>query len=591
VLARNLLVLFMPWALIILGLTALLRDHLRDARLEPLLNAQRSALAEGEIALSRRLAIVRGNLTFLSQQPLLKDYLLQGGEHPEPLRELLHEFAASTDYYHHIRLFDLSGVERLAVDRRGESSPPLELSPAEIRSIQALSWGSVMLSGFRLGPSGEQELLLLMPIFDDYGNRRGALAFSYRTELIAQRLQEVSANYGVPLGLTSRTGDWIFPFSTDAVPPGAVASPPRTTASELSFEDQYGFYSLSAFDPALVLRVEDEANQDTEQWILVSLLPSASISILNRDVWLLIGPLAFAMLLAGLVVVVLLSRAEAARDRAMHVLAVRSDELAQRNLELNDAMEVLHRTQSALVQAEKLSSLGILVAGVAHELNTPIGAASVAASALKSDAEKAVGVLETIQDRDVQRFIKRSGPGLRIVQTNLERLAQFTRAFKKLASDRASTERRGFDLAELLKEVVLVLGPRLKGTPHEVIQDVPPRFMLDSYPGPISQILQNLIENALIHAFAPGVNGQVKVAAWRQEGGLVCIEVTDNGCGMDEQQKALIFDPFYTTKRGRGGTGLGLHITHQLTVNVLGGRIEVHSVPGEGTRFRLELHV
>ncbi|GGK06228.1 sensor histidine kinase [Pseudomonas matsuisoli] len=593
-LSRNLVVLFLPWAIIVLGMCGLLREHLLDSKLQPLWTAQNAALEEGQIALSRRLAIARGNLSFLSQQPSVRAFLASGDSPVESPHELIHEFIATADYYRTVWLLDRQGNIRASVEKDGRQMPEAPLSADTIREISELNWGEAFLSS--LGGSiardpATPEMLLAIPAFDEDGTRLGAIVFSYRVELIAGRLQEIAANYGVPLGLVSGRGRWIFgPYPEAAVPVSDVDGDLlEKDAPEHAFDGLPGNWAVEWFDPALVLPVQETLQNSPEALYLASVLPAPTLAAIQREVWLLVGALAAFMLLAGAAVVVLLSQAEVARDQAMRALAARSDELMERNLEVNRAMETLHRTQSALVQAEKLSSLGTLVAGVAHELNTPIGAASMAASSLRGDAEKALAAIQRVDDRDVQRFLKRSGPGLAIVQTNLERLATFTRAFKKLASDRASTERREFDLAELLDEVVLVLGPRLKGTPHVVRREVPSPFFLNSFPGPISQILQNLIDNALVHAFEPGVNGEVEVKAWHGDHGHICIDVSDDGCGMDKDQLSRIFDPFYTTKRGRGGTGLGLHITHQLAVGILGGKIEVHSTPGEGTRFRLEV--
>jgi signal transduction histidine kinase len=169
-------------------------------------------------------------------------------------------------------------------------------------------------------------------------------------------------------------------------------------------------------------------------------------------------------------------------------------------------------------------------------------------------------------------------------------MAQLTRAFKQLASDRASTERRTFDLVELVREVMLVFALKLKQSPHQIILELPDSLMLDSYPGPLGQILQNLIDNALIHAFAPGMQGIVRVRLDHDSVARRClIEVLDNGCGMSGEVLAKIFDPFFTTRRGQGGTGLGLHITHQLAVDILGAELHVHSSPGQGSQFRLHL--
>lgn len=596
VLLRNLTVLFIPWAVIVVGLGVLLRDHLIRERIEPLQRAQQAALEEGGIALTRRLALIRGNLTFLTQQPLLRSFLDKPSEEDaEALSGLLSDFVQTTESYRHVKLFDASGASVLAVGSPVDVPDLAVLYSETLPAVTSMPLGSVALTDFLTGIASDTvfpELLLATPVFDSAGTRKGSLSLGYRSELIAIRLQEIEINYNVPIGLMGEDGEWIFAPTAPVAREGADAVAERLQGAErgLVLEGEPGSWVVQRYDPQQILPTDQGDVIGASRWFLVSLLPADALQTIHREVFWLVAIMAGTMLCSGFIVVVLLSRAEGARDRAMRALASRSDELSERNLELNRAVEALHKTQSALVQAEKLSSLGTLVAGVAHELNTPIGAASMASSALLGDARNALAVLDRVEDAQVRRFIKRSADGLDIIQTNLDRLAQFTRAFKKLASDRASTERREFNLAELLDEVVLVLGPRLKGTPHVIVHDVPRDLRLNSYPGPISQILQNLIDNALVHAFEPGVNGHVRVVAQRQ-GDHIRIEVSDDGAGIEPRQLTSIFDPFFTTKRGRGGTGLGLHIIHQLTVNVLGGRIDVESTVGQGSRFTLEFDV
>ncbi|WP_462383163.1 sensor histidine kinase [Pseudomonas sp. Marseille-QA0892] len=593
---RNVVLLFIPWALIVIGLGVLLRDHLVRERIGPLERAQQAALEEGEIALTRRLALIRGNLTFLSQQPLLRSYLDTASEEDaEALSGLLSDFVQTTESYRHVKLFDAAGAPALVVGSPVGVSNLAVLFPDTLAEVTSMPWGSVALTGFLPGIATDTpfpELFLATPVFDSTGVRKGSLSLGYRSELIAIRLQEIEVNYSVPIGLMAEDGEWIFPPTATVAREGSEVVAERLKGAErgLALEGEPGSWVVERYDPQQILPADQGDVIGAPRWFLVSLLPAEALQAIHREVFWLVAIMAGAMLVTGLIVVVLLSRAEGARDRAMRALATRSDELSERNLELNRAVEALHKTQSALVQAEKLSSLGTLVAGVAHELNTPIGAASMASSALLGDAKNALAALDRVEDAQVRRFIKRGAEGLNIIQTNLDRLAQFTRAFKKLASDRASTERREFNLAELLDEVILVLGPRLKGTPHVIVHEVPRDLRLNSYPGPISQILQNLIDNALVHAFEPGVSGHVRVVAQRQ-GDHVRIEVSDDGSGMEPRQMASIFDPFFTTRRGRGGTGLGLHIIHQLTVNVLGGRIDVESTVGQGSRFCLEFDV
>jgi signal transduction histidine kinase len=315
------------------------------------------------------------------------------------------------------------------------------------------------------------------------------------------------------------------------------------------------------------------------------------VQALRVEVFWLVLLFVCVTLSMGMLVAIRLGLAEHERDQVRQALEVSGQALQQSNDELRDTVDQLQRTRGALLQAEKLSSLGTLVAGVAHELNTPIGAASVAASALEAGNQTVQrGLEEGLQRSVLEKFLQRNDEGLAIIRNSLSRMAQLTRAFKQLASDRASTERRTFDLVELVREVLLLFTPRLKQAAQQVVLELPDGLLLDSYPGPLGQILQNLIDNALTHAFTGDEPGLVTVRAEHDVLRHECvIEVRDNGCGMSGEVLSKIFDPFYTTRRGRGGTGLGLHITHQLAVDILGAELQVRSTVGQGTQFRLRL--
>ncbi len=149
--------------------------------------------------------------------------------------------------------------------------------------------------------------------------------------------------------------------------------------------------------------------------------------------------------------------------------------------------------------------------------------------------------------------------------------------------DQASSERRRFDLREYLDEVLLSLGPKLKRTPHKVTLDCPPNLVLDSYPGALAQIVTNLLTNSLLHAFPGGRAGRITLSAARH-GEDVRLVYADDGVGIPPEHLGRVFDPFFTTRRGQGGSGLGMHIVYNLVTRMLGGTIDLASPPGEGTR-------
>ncbi|HPW82985.1 MAG TPA: HAMP domain-containing sensor histidine kinase, partial [Rhodoferax sp.] len=173
---------------------------------------------------------------------------------------------------------------------------------------------------------------------------------------------------------------------------------------------------------------------------------------------------------------------------------------------------------------------------------------------------------------------------------NLQRAADLVVSFKQVAVDQTSSQRRRFELSEVVHEMVISLGPTLRRTPYEVVLDVPKiGLLLDSYPGPLGQTLGNLINNAVMHAFDGRQNGTIRITGYRDVNGWIALRVEDNGQGIPAALLPRIFDPFVTTKMGRGGTGLGLHIAYNAVTTLLGGTLTVHSVQGQGTTFELHL--
>jgi signal transduction histidine kinase len=189
----------------------------------------------------------------------------------------------------------------------------------------------------------------------------------------------------------------------------------------------------------------------------------------------------------------------------------------------------------------------------------------------------------------LDQFVAQTQTAAQIMVRNLERAAELVTSFKQVAVDRASAQRRTFDLREMIQEILLTLQPTLKRTPHQVVVDAPAGLRLDSYPGPLGQALTNLINNAVLHAFEDGQGGIIRIIAHSAEEGRIRIEVRDNGKGIPAELLKRIFNPFVTTRLGRGGTGLGLHIAYNAITNILGGRLTVHSEEGSGAEFEIWL--
>ena len=287
--------------------------------------------------------------------------------------------------------------------------------------------------------------------------------------------------------------------------------------------------------------------------------------------------------------------AEQALQEVNQTLEQRVDErtaaLTQTNHELKQAMQTLQHTQVELLRSEKLAALGAMVAGIAHELNTPIGNSVMAASTLQDHSKTLATEIRNgaLRRSTLDKFIEHNQTATDILIRNLFRASELISSFKQVAVDQTSEQRRTFRLLELVNEILLTLHPTLKKTPFTVEVDVPEGLWLESYPGPLGQVLVNLINNALTHGFDGYAQGGIWINARALDREWIELAFSDNGCGIPEDNLQRIFDPFFTTRLGQGGSGLGLNITHNLVSGILGGSLSVSSVPGQGTCFVLRL--
>jgi len=268
----------------------------------------------------------------------------------------------------------------------------------------------------------------------------------------------------------------------------------------------------------------------------------------------------------------------------------RTAELEQTNDSLANAMNNLQLAQAELVRTEKLTALGDIVAVVAHEINTPIGNCLTVASTLRDRSEELLLEIEqgALKRSSLARYMSDSKTGMDILIRGLHRSSELVSNFKQVAVDQTSEQRRIFELDKVINEVVALMMPMLRKTPYKLLICIAPGITMDSYPGPIEQIITNLINNAIMHGFEPELPGTMTLSA-EIIGDNVKIEFADDGKGIPAHYLNRIFDPFFTTRLGRGGTGLGLNIVHNIVRTMLGGQIEVSSTAGQGTVFIIDL--
>ena len=268
----------------------------------------------------------------------------------------------------------------------------------------------------------------------------------------------------------------------------------------------------------------------------------------------------------------------------------------QRTTELQEALEQLRRSQEELSRSERMAALGALVAGVSHELNTPIGNSITAASTINEWVKTLNQQVEanTLKKSQLKEISDHLQQGSELVLRNLDRAANLIQSFKRVSVDQTSESMRSFDLAQVIQDVVSTLAPSLRHQSQRLLIEIPSDIMMVGYPGPLGQVVINLVQNAYGHAFEEHQSeGVVRISAVgrRLPDGRdgVCLAVDDNGNGIPEKHLPRVFEPFFTTKMGRGGTGLGLSIVYNIVHDVMGGTITVTSTVGLGTRFEVLL--
>ncbi|GGI53465.1 trifunctional serine/threonine-protein kinase/ATP-binding protein/sensor histidine kinase [Oxalicibacterium solurbis] len=273
-------------------------------------------------------------------------------------------------------------------------------------------------------------------------------------------------------------------------------------------------------------------------------------------------------------------------------IEARTQALTQKNTELHETLASLRRTQKQLVESAKLASLGQLVAGVAHEINTPVGVGVTGASTLAEETARLKSLFQTgaMKRSDLEAYVGTAATISKLLLGNMERAATLIQSFKDVAVDQTSEERRTFRLKAYIDEVLSNLGPMLRRAEHRISVNCDDELEVDTYPGALSQIITNFVMNALLHAFPDEAPGEMLIVvrgiyADGRETDQIELRFSDNGRGIAQENLSKIFDPFFTTMRGRGGSGLGLNIIHSLVTGPLQGQITVESQVGVGTTF------
>lgn len=609
---RRFLVMVTPWLLACLVGFPVLWMEIASLTQAPQWRAREGLLEDSAEILRRTLDGLLRDVAFLSD---LAAQVPHDDVSPDsPFARLFLSFAKSSGAFEQVRWLDLDGNERLRVSMHQgmpEVVPPVNLqnnrSRPYFRETVALSPGSVYVAEFELNTEYgyverplEPILYVATPLYEN-GRPLGIVAIGYRASRLLDRLAALGHRQGMDIHLVNDAGYWLEgPTPREswawqlgrpemALPrtnPGLWQALQDATAGRYSDASAHWVFRRLQFDSTVVADQASTINLVSRVGLSVVVHSSRAQAEAADWRWQLTlgGLMLLALLLAGRY-----------GWQMMDTLAdedLQTRELQAANRALVEANTNLRNMQAELERAERLSSLGLMVAGVAHELNTPLGSASLSMSTMQQS-------LATLQERlasglkrsDLDNFLHDTRAALDLARTAIQRAAGLLQRFKQVAVDRSTMERRHFDLAE----AVLDSHPHLrrwdssKGIALRL--DLAPGLMLDSYPGPLEQVVSNLVNNALIHAFRGREGGNITIRTASSGASHVVVHVADDGVGVDSRNLKRIFDPFYTTNRHGGGTGLGLHICSQMVTEVLGGTLRAQNLAtsGSGMVFTLRL--
>jgi signal transduction histidine kinase len=617
-LRRQLLMLFVPWVLIVTPLGVIIHDRMVQGMRKPVDTQRQELLARASQVLSRSLISMQRDIRFIASSDELRDAII--GNDYDRLARLLQHFAIASGQYTQLRWIDSSGLETVRVDYadgkaaiRARDALQNKAARSYFREAIQGEPGEIYLSRLDLNIENEKVeipykpmLRIAMPVSRTGDSPNGIVILNYLADTLLARLRMVGGASDAEVHLFNEQGYWLLAprpeLAWGFMTGDATATLPRhapdvwramTTQESGSFNAADRAWSFRRLSPLSdVLAPTQSASHAAESWRLAIAIPTASLVRQSREAAWFVGAATLALLLAAFMGTVRLVLTGDDRERALTKVRDNETRLASANGELQDALAHLRTMQGELIRAEKLSSLGMMVAGVAHELNTPLGSAVITVSTLRRHLDTLAERIESgaLRRSDLDVFIGEGRDGLTFAAEALDRAAVLVRRFKQLAVDRATTERRRFELADVLDDSLHLLRHRTTpGTPR-VLLDIPRPLPMNSYAGALGQIVSNLVDNALRHAFTGTGSGTVRVTA--QADGTtdeVRIEVIDDGCGMSADVATHAFDPFFTTRRGQGGTGLGLFMAHQLAADVLGGHLSLDSVPGKGSTFTLRV--
>ncbi|MBD3586888.1 hypothetical protein HHX48_14170 [Salinimonas sp. HHU 13199] len=560
-------------------------------------NEHLNLLSLGNSEFNRQLGDIRNSTRLLDTH--IQDLLNEKSSMQAP--QALRRVGATLDNISQLRWVDLNGQEKIRINFNDFSAHQVSEQELQnkshrpyIQAIQQTLPGTLLLSRMTLNIENgkvviprEPTIRAMLHTVPSHPMGEGFLVVNFRLTELMSFLKGLSSPNSTLL-MADDTPQWLIHPAPQKLWSGDVGGPRtdiKDTWARLASSNAVATYiaddqRIFSISKLTIHLSEDE--QRVQKLFFVAQTPSQFYHNLRQHA------LVPALIIAA---IILLIGAIALYRELITSYRIRQlgKKLTHEKTELQQALALQERLRDELVEIEKMASLGMLVSGVAHELNTPLGAAIMSVSSQQSRLHELKTKIEAgLKKSALDDFLKQSDASAQLALTNLERASQLIKRFKRLSVDRSSEHITHFHLLQNANDIINAMSPQLKQTPVEIKLDIPKSIYLTSYPGIVSQVLQNLINNCLTHAFSPGQHGIVTISATKHDDHVV-LTVQDNGNGIDPLVADTMFEPFVTSGRHKGNTGLGLHLIHQWVTQVLGGHIKVDAADGGGTLFTLIL--
>lgn len=614
-LKRNIYLLFVLGAVIsaILG-TVIYRSDIAN-RLDSISTQHQQIIAQSQLLWGQHIGDMNHTIELLYQLPELNSALSsQRPVNIDLMQKVFASFINSVDSLMQVRWLDAQGVERVRLDMIQDMA--VIVGPEKLQDkgdryyfTQGMNAGEgqVFLSAIDLNIENGQIELPYRPTLRitirtgaATGLHSGLLVLNYDVGKLIEMIDTFDSDL-VQLLIVQQSGFWV-----------KHSRPDYEWGKDLNHQE----YSIKRQAPQLWQHIKQKTSaslipspfglvsyqcsgitpnqfRGTIKNLSLCFMPSTPKSSVSQ---LRVRSLLLAISVSGVILLFgfgILKREWRMRLKLLQLYRVqeRDKKLIEENAQYSqDLLQQQQLLQDDLVESRKLSALGMMVAGVAHELNTPVGSAIMTTSRLQKNTQDLMEAVEKgLTKTALQQYLESNVTGLALVEQSQRRAAKLIRSFKRLAIDRAREDVVQFDLKQVVDDLMLTLDPRFKHSRIERIIDVDKITMIGK-PGIISQVLQNLIINALHHAFSDNVEGRLTLSGKLQgDNDMVEIRVIDNGAGVEQQILANIFEPFITSSRAKGNTGLGMHFVHQWVTTSLDGSISIDSEVGQGTRFTIQI--